>query len=331
MNANIPAIRLLLDDGTDLTARVNPRLLSLTLTEKRGGEADQLEITLHNTDGLLAAPNPGRYLTLWLGWLSSAEVQPGLVPKGRFKVDEVEESGPPDQVKITARSADLTGTYRQRKNRMWHETTLGAVLDEIAAGNGSTAQVHPDLASKPIEALEQHGKSDMAMVQDLGRRFDAVATWKDRRLVFMPHGSPTTANGKKIPARILTRREGWSWTCTRADRAEATGAQAEWYDAQAGHRRRVEAGPGPHHRLKHVYASEAEAKQAAESASKAGARGTWSFDYELALADCTLQPNTRVTLIGWSTRIDARKWLIAEVETSSGPEGLKQKLKLESG
>ena len=33
MAANIAAVRLVLDDGTDLADKVNPRLLSLRLTE----------------------------------------------------------------------------------------------------------------------------------------------------------------------------------------------------------------------------------------------------------------------------------------------------------
>ncbi|MFD2578789.1 contractile injection system protein, VgrG/Pvc8 family [Novosphingobium colocasiae] len=167
---------------------------------------------------------------------------PGLIDKGRFTVDEVEAGGYPDQVTITARSADLSGKYRQRRTKVWKDTTLGAVLADIAARHGITARVHPDLAGKPIAAIDQHGKSDMAFVRDLGSRYDAVATWKDRKLIFIPVGSATTAGGKAIPALSLTRRDGWAWRFTRADRDENDGAEAQWHDQAAGRRKKVSTG-----------------------------------------------------------------------------------------
>jgi phage protein D len=45
MTANRAAMRLTLD-GADLADKINPRHMELTLTEKRGGEADELSLTL---------------------------------------------------------------------------------------------------------------------------------------------------------------------------------------------------------------------------------------------------------------------------------------------
>src|SRR3546814_2142964 len=131
MDANKAAVRLTLDDGTDLSDKVNPRLISLSLTEKRGEEADSLEITLHNHHGQIAPPRRGAMLQLALGWEKGADVTVGMVNKGSFKVDEVERSGSPDQVSIRARAADLTGSYRERRRKLWKDTTLGAILTEI--------------------------------------------------------------------------------------------------------------------------------------------------------------------------------------------------------
>ncbi len=330
MTATRADVSLTLDDGTDLTAKVQPRLIELTLSEKRGGEADELSITLHNHDGRMIAPTKGRVLALQLGWASGDDVPLGLVDKGRFKVDEIEESGPPDIITIRARSADLTGDYRKRRTKNWREMTLGAVLGEIASRNQLTAKVHPDLASKPIEAIEQHNKSDMAFVKDLGNRFDALATWKDRKLIFMPVGSATTASGAAIPAFTLTRVDGWSWRAGYAQRDEHDGAEAQWHDKDAGHRRTVKTDGTNRKRLKRVYASESEAKQAAEAAKAKGKRGARTFDYTLARAIPTIQPNAKVTLRGWNPGIDGLTWLVESVETTLNASGLGQRLTLES-
>ncbi|RVU03917.1 phage late control D family protein [Novosphingobium umbonatum] len=330
MAANIPDWRVVLDDGTDLTDKISPRLLELTLTEKREAGADELTLSLHNADGKLAVPATGRKLTLSLGWASGDDVAVGLVEKGSFVVDEVEEGGPPDRVTIRARSADLSNGHSRRRNRIWHNTTLGAVLSAIAARHSATASVHPDLAAQPIEHLEQANKSDVALVQDLGRRFDALATWKGGKLVFMPIGSTTNASGQTLPSHTITRNQGWGWRFQHAKRDAQNGAQAQYHDPTTGRRRTVATGGNNPHRLKRIYSSHAEATRAAASSAKRRQRGAYSFDYDLALADCTLRPNLRVALEGWSATVTSIKWLIESVETSMGAGGMKQRIRMES-
>src|SRR5689334_4403853 len=93
-----PSYRIQLGDR-DITPTVDARLISLSLTECRGGEADQLDLCLDDSDGALAIPAKGATLTLAIGWVGG-----GLVDKGSFIVDEAEHSGAPDQVTIRARS-----------------------------------------------------------------------------------------------------------------------------------------------------------------------------------------------------------------------------------
>ena len=56
-------------DGRDITATVDPRLVSLSLTECRGGEADQLDLVLSDADGMLALPPKDALITVKLGWV----------------------------------------------------------------------------------------------------------------------------------------------------------------------------------------------------------------------------------------------------------------------
>ena len=65
-----PAFMLTLD-GDDITQNFSDRLISLTMTDNRGFEADQLDIELDDTDGLVELPPRGAKLTLWLGWQGS--------------------------------------------------------------------------------------------------------------------------------------------------------------------------------------------------------------------------------------------------------------------
>jgi phage protein D len=330
MAANIAGIRLTLEDGTDLTDKIDPRFVRLSLSERRGGEADELSITLQNADGKLAPPSKGKWINLELGWVSGDDVPIGLVNKGRFRVDEVGLEGPPDAITIHARSADFSGAYPKRRSRTWADTTVGAVLTQIAARNGITASIHPDLASLPIDAIEQHNKSDMAFVQDLGRHFDALATWKNKKLIFMPVGSKTNASGKTLATHTLTRQDGWKWRYTDSDRDAQNGVQAQYHDHDGGVRRTVSTGGSNVHRLKRVYASKANAERAAKSSLAKRQRSKSKLDYDLAVADCTLRPNLAMTMKGWPDIVTEQKWLVDTVEIDMGAGGIAQRVTFEA-
>lgn len=352
MTSRRAAIALTLEDGTDLADKVRPRLLSLRLTEKREDDADEIDLVLHNTDGLLAIPRTGVRLALALGWEAGADVPLGLVDKGRFTIDEIELSGEPDQLSIRGRSADLTGALRKRETKVWRDTTLGSVLGQIAARHNRFARIGGGLADAAIDVIEQEGKSDMAFVRDLGKRYDAVATWKDDFLLFLPIGSGTTAGGAPLAGLVLTRRDGASWTFREGQRENYKGAEAQWHDPDSGRRRTVkvdgpatppdprdtgdgESGgrtsPPEPKKLKRVYASEAEARQAAEAAASRAARTPYEFSFDIAIADPAIQPDMKVALQGWNPVIDGIAWLVKSVETSfDGSGGLRQRLELES-
>ncbi len=338
MPANKAAARIMLDDGTDLTDIINPRLIGLTLNEKRADASDELTLDLHNHDGLLAPVQRGAVITLALGWLDGDDVPLGLVDKGRFRVDEVEESGPPDTVSIRARSANLTGANRPRRSRAWKDTTLGAIITQIAAADGQVAAVHPDLANIPIAAIEQGGKSNKLFLRDLGQRYDAVATWKNLVLVFMPVGSLLNAAGLAISGFNWTRIDGNRWTFSEIGGKDYNGASAQYHDQNTAQTQTVTAGAdgggaantGNTKRLKKTYATRADAQAAASAEAKRQRRGIFEFSYDLALGDAAIEPNARVRLSGWNSRIDGVDWLVNEATHQFDAGGLHTKVKLES-
>lgn len=338
---NIADFRLTLD-GEDLTATVRPRLVSLRLTEKRGGEADELELVLDDSDGKLEIPKKDVLIRLELGWKQGADVTVGLVDKGRFTVDEASWESPPDQVTVKARSADLTASYRVRRERSHRDTTLGAVASKVAAANGLTAKVAPELASIAVPVLVQDQKSDMALVRQLGRQHDAVATVKDRTLILAPIGAGKTAAGADIPAASLRRDQ-----CDRAawrtvERDSYAKVEARWHDQGAARRQTATApvrraseqdgaADGKVRRLSRTYHTETDAKAAASAEAGRIARKAAELDLDVALGRPDLYPERKLTLTGFKAPIDAVSWLISEVTTMlDGQGGLTTSLKLET-
>ncbi|WP_407471102.1 phage late control D family protein [Xanthomonas campestris] len=311
MSYPIPQLRVVLD-GIDLTERIAPRLLDLTLTECRGGEADQLDLRIHDHDGKMALPKRGVRLAVALGWKDT-----GLVDKGTFIVDEVEYSGAPDIITVRARSADLTADMRTRRERSWHNTTLGAVLNTLAGEHGLTPRVAEALARTKLPHLDQANESDMNLLTRLGQRFDAVATVKAGALLFAPIGAGTTSTGKPLPTVTLMRRDGDRHRYSIADRDAYTGVRAYWVDKGKARRQSVLVGTDDNaKRLRESYADEATARQHAQSELQRIRRGMAELDYVLAIGRADLFPDHRIAVIGLKPEIDDQKWVISKVTHS---------------
>lgn len=328
--SNIPDYRVTLD-GEDMTSKLRPRLVSLGITTKRGDEADQLDIVLDDTDGQLALPKPGAVLQVELGWLQGSGVRPGLVSMGSFQVDEVEHGGPPDLVTIRGRSADFTSDLQKRREQSWHDTTLGAVVGEVASRNGLAARCADDLADIALDTVAQSRESDMALMRRLGREHDAVATIKRGTLILAPVGSAKAAGGAALPRFTLDRSKGDRHSFRIEKREEAEGVTASWHDRDAAERKSVTVGKSTGARqLSHVYSSESHAKRAAKAKLAHAKRQPLSLTLALALGRADLYPDKKGSVTGFKGDIDAVDWLIAEVTHSVSDRGFTTALKMES-
>lgn len=97
----------------DITQVISSRLISLSLTDNRGLEADTLDLELSDHDGKLALPPRNATISLALGWKGKP-----LIDKGQYSVDEVQFSGgagSADRLTIRARAADLKGSFSEQK------------------------------------------------------------------------------------------------------------------------------------------------------------------------------------------------------------------------
>jgi len=321
----IPAFKITLD-GRDLTAKFAPRLVSLDLTECRSDSADELSITLSDTDGQLAIPSRGARINVQIGWAES-----GLVDKGVFTVDEIEHSGTPDLLTLRARTASLIDTFRQPVERSFHDTTLGAVIEVIAFQQELKAGIAEALRGIKIAHLDQTRESDAAFLRRLGKKYDAAATVKNDTLLFMPAGRSKTASGRDLPVIRITRNLGDRHRYHSAERDSYSGVRVFWHDDRHGLRRSVVAGqPGNSKRLRTTYASEADARAAAVAEWQRIQRGAATLELSLAMGDPALMPQSPVAVVGFKTEIDHQDWLSTKVRHSISDAGFTSSVELET-
>ncbi len=336
--------------GEDITQRIQPRLMELTLTDNRGMEADQLDLTLDDSDGMLDIPPRGARIHLSLGWSDT-----GLIDKGSYTVDEVEHSGAPDQLMIRARSADLRDGITTKKERSWHQTTVGAIVRKIAAENGYAPAISPDLENEAVAHLDQTGESDANLLTRLAELFDAITTVKAGRLLFFKIGRATTLSGLAIEPVFITREDGDQHRFSVADRDTYDAVKACYHDIKAGkkgevtitvkewqedklndkqkaqkkEKQKITHSASNIKTLRHTYANLANATRGARSALEKLKRGAAGFNLTLARGRPEIFPERPANVSGWKPAIDAADWLIAKVSHRLTPSGLTTALELE--
>lgn len=349
-------------NSENVTANISPRLISLTMTDNRGFEADQLDIELDDSDGQLAMPVRGAVISLFLGWKG----QP-LTGKGDFTVDEVEHHGAPDTMTIRARSADFRGTLNSRREVSYHDTTLGAVIRQVAERNKLQPMIAEALASVPVTHIDQTQETDAAFMTRIATLNGAVAAIKAGRLLFIKPGGGVTAAGKPIPQMTITRQDGDRHSFSIADRGAYTGVTASWLHTKEPKHKKVKVQRKPKERhlraLEHpaakkrkaaaaktpeakegdylagsednvfaittVYATKAAAMRAAQAKWNKLQRGVAEFSLTLAMGRADLFPETPVQVSGFKSVIDAQPWIISKVTHNLGGSGFTTALEFE--
>lgn len=311
-------------DGQDLTGVIAPRLISMTITECRGEELDQLDIELSDHDGLLAIPSMDAELTVALGWRST-----GMVNKGRFVVDEIEHRGAPDIITLRARSADLLSGMRVREERSYHDTTVGAILASIAARHGLQPRIG-QAGDEKIDHIDQT-ESDLAFLTRLGKKYDQVATVKAGNLLFLPAQDAKAFSGQALPTINISRSDGDQHRYHIAGRDSYSGVRAYWHDPERATRRSVLAGQsGNAKRLRDTFASERDALVAASAEWQRIQRGTATMDFALARGMPQIAPQTVVTFSGIKETIAGTVWIVKRASHNLNDSGLTSQLELEN-
>ncbi|ECD4478435.1 phage late control D family protein, partial [Salmonella enterica subsp. enterica serovar Livingstone] len=232
-----------------------------------------------------------------------------------------------------------------RREKSWHQTTVGEVVKEIASRHNLKVALGKDLTDKALDHLDQTNESDASFLMRLARQYGAIASVKDGNLLFIRQGQGKTASGKALPVVTITRKGGDSHRFTLADRGAYTGVIASWLHTrepkkkettQVKRRRKKTASPKePEAKqgdylvgtdenvlvLNRTYANRANAERAAKMQWQRLQRGVASFSLQLAEGRADLYTEMPVKVTGFKQPIDDAEWTITTLTHTVTPDG----------
>lgn len=193
---------LLTYNGVPLFDAVSSQVISLSVTDNIEGQADEIDLTVHNADGkwfLAWSPEHGDRIEGALGYKGGV-----MVPIGTFFVDRPSARGGRggDIFSTAGQSAPTTKPIRTKKTRAFEKQKLKQVADKVAGEHGmSVVGTPPDIT---FDRITQRRETDLGFL----------------RRVFEDFGSFFKVAGTKIV--VSSRDEVWARapvrTFTRGDR-----------------------------------------------------------------------------------------------------------------
>ena len=312
-----PTFRIVAD-GADITALINDRLLLLRTTDKPGMESDDFELRIDDRDSAVSLPSRGASIEVFLGYSGTA-----LTRLGRYTVDEVELSGPPDTLVIRGKASDMRGSGKTTRSGSWENVSLASIVNDVAARNG-WQPVCP--MATVVPRADQLNESDFNFITRLARQYDCTAKVADGKLLVLQRQAGQSASGKVLGAITLTRSDVSRWQFRLADRSTHKAVSTQHQDKKTGKlaiitldNDQAPDGLPPVHTDRHIYPNKSAAEQAAKARLSAFNRSTAAVRLEMP-GRTDLFAERSINAQGFKTGLDG-EYLVDSVEqvfTQSG-------------
>ena len=224
----------------DITPKFDNRLISMTIEDNNGFEADTIDLVIDDSDQKIKLPQRGAKLEVTLGWSADnqnttinnkQEVILGANIKNIFNITQVTHSGAPDIITIRGASANLSEKFINKLHeRMYDNITINTLVSTIASTNTLPYRCSEEIGSIKIFNVYQTKESDSSFLTRIIDEYGGGMSIKNGMLLVFKKGQGITVNGKAIPPAVIKRESGNSHSYTINNDSEYTGVKAFWYD-----------------------------------------------------------------------------------------------------
>lgn len=175
-------------NSTDISADISRHLKSISYTDNLSGEADDLQITLEDREGLWQStwmPEKGALLdaTLQQKHWQTLSALPQSLRLGLFEIDEITSSGYPSEVQIKAVSVPDNNTLRgTERSRSWEKAKLQVIANDIASAAGIS--LFWDTEENPVlDRAEQTEQSDLSFLYAICKDKGLALKISDKKII----------------------------------------------------------------------------------------------------------------------------------------------------
>ncbi len=293
-------------EGNDITDKIKPHFISLTIEDKEGDEADSFQLVLSDQMENLPLPPKGKELYAWIGYKGSKTAK-----YGPYIIDYSKQSGPPDTITMMAHGTDLREKMKAKKTRHFDDKTLGELVAIIASGYGLTPDVHGDFSDIVIPYMPQDNISDLVLLKKLGMQYGARVKPENGALTFVPKGIAITATKEMVE---INKTDCTRYSVHLPDRFLYGSVKARWFDVNQANMLEVTVGDyDPVQVLPDVYDSESDAYRAAKAELRLIKKIQGKF-----FVTTPMVPGARnespVTLKGFKKTINDTPWVTTKVK-----------------
>ena len=174
-------------EGVNISRDIAPYLLNFTYTDNASDKADDISFSLEDRDRLWVNdwfPTKGDKIRVSIivhDWETVNQTQ--SLPCGTFEVDQIDCSGPPNQITIKAVSTLVSKPMRQEKHtKAWENVKLSTIAGDMAGKNGLS--LFWDSSQDPFfERRDQVETSDLEFFSGLARDYGIAVKVTDTQLV----------------------------------------------------------------------------------------------------------------------------------------------------
>ncbi len=250
------------------------RLLTATITDNAGNEADTFEAEFDDSGNDLEIPSSNSALHVTFGYQDSIRAF-----MGRFVVETVISCGGSDGeiLRLCGKSASMCAEIKEQASEHFDHKTIAEIVEALAKRHGYQAKVSPQFTKQTLPYVVRTDQSAVDFLTRLADRMRARFLIKDHKFLFL--------SGDNLPLQTIHQHECSHWEFTLEPRTQYGIIEASYFDRAKGQQCQVKhqtGFTGPIRRLRSCYPSQEEAQAAAASESDRLCRAVGSGSLTLA-------------------------------------------------
>lgn len=298
-----------IDQGdNDITGAFQDRLVSIRIESySSNGRGDHCEIVVDDRDWLIASPSTlsgsSTTLAISLGYKENV-----LWEMGTFALYETAYTYPAKSMQLLGSAIDLNSDAKAPVITHFDGKTLGEVINAIAESAGVNSSIDGDLGSKQIPYLNVHS-SHMHLLQELERRYNAMAKFSDGTLSFTKRDG-TTVSGAGYGDFTLGPNDFGQFSLTEQRRTAYSKVRVGYLDRVENRLMYATSSTAPGtdstvpYLVKRPFPSQEEAQDHANATMASLNRGLRQGSLTLAKGDPSIKGGMKFTIAGTRDGVD---------------------------